>query len=100
MLILSYFSLFVPILGFTWLLTSPFFFSLQGKKAKEEKWNHKKREEKSQNEPHSLKKQKTKNKSLNPTQISQTYQRQNHNHFIEIHDQTSYMNIVHQIVTL
>jgi hypothetical protein len=32
---------------------------LQGKKAKEEKWNHKKREEKSQNEPHSLKKQKT-----------------------------------------
>jgi hypothetical protein len=35
-----------------------FFFSLQGKKAKEEKWNHKKREEKSQNEPHSLKKQK------------------------------------------
>jgi hypothetical protein len=58
MLILSYFSLFVPILGFTWLLTSPFFFPLQGKKAKEEKWNHKKREEKSQNEPHSLKKQK------------------------------------------
>jgi hypothetical protein len=58
MLILSYFSLFVPILGFTWLLTSPFFFPLQGKKAKEEKWNHKKKEEKSQNEPHSLKIQK------------------------------------------
>jgi hypothetical protein len=43
---------------------------------------------------------KNKKKSLNPTQTSQTYQRQNHNHFIEIHDQTSYMNIVHQIVTL
>jgi hypothetical protein len=44
MLILSYFSLFVPILGFTWLLTSPsFFFPLQGKKAKEENWNHKKK---------------------------------------------------------
>jgi hypothetical protein len=36
-----------------------FFFPLQGKKAKEEKWNHKKKKkEKSQNEPHSLKIQK------------------------------------------
>jgi hypothetical protein len=40
-----------------------------------------------------------KKKSLNPTQTCQT-SKQNHNHFIEIHNKTSYMNIVHQIVTL